>query len=489
MSRQRGSASLGQLITGLLVLPLSVLPFVGYATFTPEGRLVRDRAVVAVAPPSLPRLSSAQRAAVALRAPRYDGGVMALAYHGIGSGSDGDGRGGRFVISAQRFAEHLAVLKAAGMHVVTAADVAQAFTAHRPLPANAVMVSFDDGRADAMLFADHLLAQARMRATMFVITGAASRPGVYYASWDAIGSYARSGRWDIESHTADLHHEQKVSGGAELPALTSRAPRESLNTYAARVRADLGHASAAIERHVGHRPTAFAYPFGAYGAERTNDPAIREVLRKEVGRRYAVAFHQDDQGTIPLVTADQDRLGLRRLEVANWSGLQLLNRITAAAGGSVPDGADPLEPAFPDPTPAAGGAAEAGAASLPAGQTLPDPTLPRFSVNVPPVTLPSVVPLPPPLPLPSVVPIPPPVVTIPPLVVTIPPPAVTIPTVPPTTTTTVRPPTTTTTVRPTTTTTVPRTTTTVPPTTTTTVPPTCSPTGKGPKTCPHGGSR
>ncbi len=327
-SARSGSWSLHQLVTGLVALPLSLLPFVGYLSLTPEGRLVRDRALVAMWPPSLPTLTARQVSAASEAAPTYNGSVMALAYHGIGSASDAEGG---FVISPGRFAEHLATLKAAGMRSVTAAQVASAFTGGPALPEKAVMISFDDGRTDAMMFADPLLADAGMSATMFVITGAAEEPGIYYASWDKLEAYARSGRWDLQAHTAQLHREVDVAGGGSLPALTSVRPRESLAEYRARVRDDLGQASGAIARHTGRRPVAFAYPFGAYGADRTNHPGIRRVLKEEVKRRYSVAFHQDEQETIPLLTGDEDLLGLRRLEVQDWSGMELLKRIDSAS--------------------------------------------------------------------------------------------------------------------------------------------------------------
>jgi peptidoglycan/xylan/chitin deacetylase (PgdA/CDA1 family) len=318
----------GRFLAKWVALPLSALPFFAYGTMTPEGRLVRDRAVVSVAPPSLPKLSAREKATIAAVAPRYDGAVMTLAYHGIGSSSDGEGG---FVVSPKRFGEHLVALRAGGMNVVTASDLDRAFHGGPPLPANAVMLTFDDGRSDAMLFADPLLKQARMKATMFVITDAAERSGVYYAPWKRLKGYARSGRWDIQSHTASSHREHRAAGGAQLPALTSLERGESLAEYRDRIRADLAEAATEIEKNVGTRPVAFAYPFGAYGAERTNDPAIRDILREEVGRHYTLAFHQDDQEQIPLVTADADRLGLRRLEVEGWSGPLLLQHIADAA--------------------------------------------------------------------------------------------------------------------------------------------------------------
>ena len=333
MRHLRPRGQLGQVVIGLVALPLSALPFLAYGMLTPEGRLVRDRVHVALSPPRLPKLTESQQRAAAEAAPRYQGKVMALVYHGIGSGADGDSSGnGRFTVSPERFGEHLATLRAAGMHAVTAADVARAFGDGKPLPDNAVMISFDDGRTDAILWADPLLEQAGMKATMFVISEAAAKPGIYYAGWDRLRAAARSERWDIEAHTHDAHRLQTVNGGEPLPALTSLAPGESLDGYRRRVEHDLEENSAAILAHIGRRPVALAYPFGAYGADRTNDPGIRDVLREEVARRFVLAFHQDEQDSIPLVDPTQERISLRRLEVENVSGMALLGLINRAAG-------------------------------------------------------------------------------------------------------------------------------------------------------------
>jgi peptidoglycan/xylan/chitin deacetylase (PgdA/CDA1 family) len=436
-----------QLMVGFLALPLTALPFVAYANLTPEGRLVRDRAIVALAPPTLPTLSPRAVDAANAAAPRYEGAVMALAYHGIGSASDSEGG---FVVSAKRFGEHLATLRAAGMNTVTAADVAAAFTGGPALPPNAVMLSFDDGRADAMMFADPLLKQADMRATMFVISGAASEPGIYYASWDKIEGYSKSGRWDIQSHTAEAHREHAAAGAGSLPALTSLAKGESLEEYRVRVREDLREASDAIEKHTGRRPVAFAYPFGAYGADRNNDPAIMGVLREEVAREYHVAFQQDDQDTVPLLTAAEDQLLLRRVEVDNWTGLQLLQRINRAArpgpwNGVVPPSPEelalPIGPLLPAPVTTA----PSTAATRPPSAGAPAATNRRAPANSANPVLSNVT-VPP-------VPVPPANITPPAVVVTVPP--VTVPPLPVVTTTppTTKPQATTTTTRPATTTT------------------------------------
>ncbi len=324
MSVRSDRRSLRQLVVGLAALPVSVLPLAAYATWTPQGQHLADRITVQIDPPHLPQLSGEEVASIRAIAPRYRGTVLPLVYHGVGSATAAEGD---LAVSPERFAEHLAAMRAAGMHFVTASDVAAAFAGEAPLPDRAVLITFDDGRSDAVLFATPLLRQAGARATMFAITRAADADGSpYYASWDDLDPEV----WDVQSHTSDLHRAQDTPDGS-LPSLTSRAEGESRVEWSERVRADLDEADEAIEAETGRRPVAFAYPFGAYGADRTNDPVLRPLLAVELGRRYRLAFHQDDQETVAPVGPMSPALGVRRLEVGDWSGEELVARLASAA--------------------------------------------------------------------------------------------------------------------------------------------------------------
>lgn len=320
-------------VVGAVLLPLSALPFGVYATRTPEGRLLVDRATAAIAPPELPDLGPAERQRLDALAPRYEDGVAILVYHGIGSGASAEGSR---TVSPERFGEHLAALEAAGFRPVTMQEVAQAWTGGRPLPANAVAITFDDGRTDAMLFADPLLERAGWRATMYVITGQAEEgTSPYYADWDHLVAYHRTGRWDLQSHSRDQHRRRALPGG-DLPVLTSLGEGETLAAYRLRVRRDLDAAASAIEARTGAAPLTFAYPFGAHGADRTNDPALEGVLTEELRRRHALAVQQDGQDEARLATRCDDPLELRRLEVGDWTGVELVRRIAGAAGRTGP---------------------------------------------------------------------------------------------------------------------------------------------------------
>ena len=325
-----GQRTRRQAVTGLIMLPLTLLPFLAYFNMTQQGALVWERINVALSPPSIPELSSADRAWIRAHAPDYTDAVALLLYHGIGSGADGDGG---YSTSPEHFAEQLATLRAAGMHTVTAREVGAALAGRATLPPNAVMLSFDDGRTDAMMYADPLLRQAQMRATMFVITSAASDPGIYYVSWEGLRRYATNGRWDLESHSDASHFERYVDGRS-LPALTSIEDGETIEEYRQRVSRDLGAATDEIRAETGHRPVAFAYPFGAYGTGydgRTNDPRVGSILHDVVASDYEIAFDQDDQASWDLTTCGADPYHLHRLEVGDWSGRTLLSRIDRAA--------------------------------------------------------------------------------------------------------------------------------------------------------------
>lgn len=325
--RRRLTRPARQALVGLLALPLSILPFVAYAEFTPEGTLLYAKIHEAVAPPQLPHYDAATVAAMRARAPHWSGLAAVLVYHGIGASSPEQ----RFTISPERFTEQIATLKASGMNPVTAAQLAAARSGTGALPDNAVLITFDDGRTDAFLWADPVLEQASWVATMFVITSEAEQTGLYYESWDDIASLADTGRWDIESHTAAMHHEQDAAGGQVLPALTSLLPGESIASYQARINADLDTSMATVTDRVGTAPQALAYPFGAYGAERANDPRIRGLLAKAVGQRFTLGFEQDDQSSAPLAGCSGNPLRIRRLEVGDWSGPELVDQLAAMA--------------------------------------------------------------------------------------------------------------------------------------------------------------
>jgi peptidoglycan/xylan/chitin deacetylase (PgdA/CDA1 family) len=325
--RGRLSKPASQVVIGLLALPVSVLPFVAYAQFTPEGGLLAAKIHVAVAPPQLPEYAAAEEAEMRAEAPQWSGRVAVLVYHGMGATSAEQSG----TMTIEHFADQIGTLRASGMNPVTAADLAAARNGDAELPDNAVLITFDDGRTDAFLWADPVLEAADWKATMFLISAEAAKTSLYYEAWDEVAALAGTGRWDIQSHTNGMHYEHPAEGGQSLPALTSLRPGETLEGYEYRTSHDLDASVQSITAELGTAPVAIAYPFGAYGADRANDARLQAVLADEVGSRFTLGFQQDDQESVPLSGCSGDPLLIRRLEVGDWSGAQLMDRLAQMA--------------------------------------------------------------------------------------------------------------------------------------------------------------
>lgn len=344
---------LRQSLVGLLMLPLSLLPFYAYLTATAEGQLLWSKASVTIERPDLAPLDIDERRWVRANAPDYSGGAAVLVYHGVGdAGDDTDEQ----AMSAETFGRHLAALEEAGMTPITVSQLADACADGdgSELPDDAVAVTFDDGREESMLYADPLLEEAGWVASMFVITGAADEPGVFYASWDDLRTYAESGRWDLQGHTAQLHDVVETDDpDDQYPLLVNRVDGEDLAAWEDRVEADLDEADARLSTEAGvPKPAAFAYPFGAWGGDpRTLDDRIAPALHDLLEQRYELAFVQDDQDSVPLADCSGDPLRTRRLDVGDWGPRKLIHRLRAMAERTTssrpPLASDPHHPGVP----------------------------------------------------------------------------------------------------------------------------------------------
>jgi peptidoglycan/xylan/chitin deacetylase (PgdA/CDA1 family) len=317
-------------LIGLLMLPLTLVPIWWYLSHTSDGYLLYLKGRYQLLPPATPGLSPRDRAvAVADRRVRIHG-VPILVYHGVGPESfSTPGSDGRFTLPRGLFAAQMQSLRAAGYAAITPAQLAEYLSTGSAagLPAKPVLITFDDGRTDAMLQADRILQDTGMKATMFVIGATSSRGGFYYEQAGSLRSFASNGRWTLESHTFDLHH-LVATGGVPKGALVALGRGESLRRYRVRIGADLDREDAFLQS-LGSQPVAFAYPFSDYG--QWGSAALRRSLRDVLAPRYRLAFDQDEQSGWTFALPGDDPLHIHRLEVRNWSGPQLLHRLDAAA--------------------------------------------------------------------------------------------------------------------------------------------------------------
>ncbi len=193
---------------GLIMLPLSVVPIWAYMTKTDDGFLMYLRGRYAIVAPATPNLDPrTEYLASNLSGHRFRG-VPVLVYHGLGRTS-GELVDDRYIVSRTNFAEHMRALELAGYTAITTGILSRYLKTGslRDIPEKPILITFDDGRSDAMIQADPILKDTGMRATMFVIGEAAGGFSFYYESWKDLRSFARAGdRWELANHTYALHH-------------------------------------------------------------------------------------------------------------------------------------------------------------------------------------------------------------------------------------------------------------------------------------------
>jgi hypothetical protein len=281
-------------LMSLLLLPLSVIPFIGIVpTLThSHKRFQREHNMGPLGAPYV-SLSGAERARFTpLAAPLAQ--VPVLVWHGIVPARDG------YSTSQRAFARQLTLLKSLGYTAISTRQWAD-FRAGRTagLPARPILLTFDDGRLDSYRGADRVLQRLHMRAAMFVITGVIAKRSPYYLTWAELHRMQESGRWDIEPHANQGHVEVTVAADGKLAPyyaarrFTRSQGRETLQGWEARVSGDLFALRATFAAQ-GIEPHAFAVPFGDYGQRSANDPEIAGLLSALLTRQFGSFFIEAD---------------------------------------------------------------------------------------------------------------------------------------------------------------------------------------------------
>ncbi|WP_203183269.1 polysaccharide deacetylase family protein [Streptomyces pratensis] len=283
-------------LLGLLALTMVCAPFYGawrYAEFR--------RAVTAQEAPPGPGAGAPAPAAGPPAERRAEGAApVVLAYHDIGRDSRS-----RYTVTPEAFDAQLGALAKAGYRTLSSEEFI-AYLGGGPAPGpRSVFLTFDDGAHGLWVHADRILAKYRMRAAAFLITRAVGSHRPYYLSWDEIGRMARSGRWDFENHTHDLHRREAVdAAGKRSSALTGRlwlpgeGRRETAEEYRRRVESDLDRSIADITRHGLPAPRLFAYPFSESNGSASSLPTNR-VLRAALAERFVAALTNSSDRPLP----------------------------------------------------------------------------------------------------------------------------------------------------------------------------------------------
>ncbi|MDX6647613.1 MAG: hypothetical protein QOK40_3340 [Miltoncostaeaceae bacterium] len=329
--------------TGLIALPLSVLPFYLYGHYDRLGQLLALHMERTFSGPELATLGPAETAFFQRNTLGYRDGLVVLLFHGVMDGHSASGENPEdTTIATRRFGEDVQMLRAAGFNTVSVEQVDAWMHHGGSLPRNAVLMTFDDGRADAMLNAPPILSELGMGASVFLIGGGYPEAPVYYASPDLLRGLTHKG-WSIQAHAVQGHQSVAAGDGRRLPYMAARrwadGQLETLDAFRARIRAELIASRDAARSMSGRPAVAYAWPFGAYGADsRTNDPRIEAIDLEEARAVFPLVFTVDDQETLALVTRATDPSRIPRLRVdPDWTALEFWRRLQLLIAATAPE--------------------------------------------------------------------------------------------------------------------------------------------------------
>jgi peptidoglycan/xylan/chitin deacetylase (PgdA/CDA1 family) len=330
-------------IVGLIAVPLTALPFVAYAHYSQEGRLIALHVDRAFRGPAFAILDRADARYVAGHHLHYSNAVLVLNVHAVMDGGESKGDNPESsVLPVRLFASDMQMLRDAGYRTVTPEQITAWREGVLDLPHDALLITFDDGRTDTVLNAAPILRRVGMGATVFAIGDAWKRSPLYEASPEGLRSLQRQG-WSIEAHASVPHSSIAAGGGESLPYLSARRSvdgrLESLGQFRSRAATEYRNARQAAEKIANRPVVAFAWPFGAYGADtRTNDRRIAAINLDEARRVYSLGFNEDGQTTFGLLTRATDPMRIARFElVPTLSPRQLFERLELAIAASAPE--------------------------------------------------------------------------------------------------------------------------------------------------------
>ena len=230
-----------------------------------------------------------------------------------------------YAVDTAALVRQFAWLRGSGYTPVSLDEIVAARQGGKPLPAKAVLLTFDDAYLSFYTRVYPLLREFRFPALLGVVgkwidnpsggpvlySEKSTVPDASFLTWSQLREMADSGLVEIASHTYDLHHGMQANPQGNLqPAATARAydsvsgSSEGDASWRSRVRADLAKNASVIERETGHRPRAIVWPFGSY-----NDELVR--LAGELGMTIGLTL--EDGANTP----DVPLTALRRTLVAH----------------------------------------------------------------------------------------------------------------------------------------------------------------------------
>jgi len=200
------------------------------------------------------------------------GEFVTLCYHAI---PDRPKQGDIYSIPQRRFTEQIEYLKTHGYHPVSLNDIIQAHKGGKPLPANAVFLTFDDGYVSYYNFVVPLLAKYGYPSMLAVESSFIAKPPKdlpeKIMSWDQLRELSKNKLVALVSHTYDMHGAIQYNPSGNVAPVVSirgydpKAKRyETGAEYRARIERDFRQQNSIFQKELGYKSNVIVWPHGRY---------------------------------------------------------------------------------------------------------------------------------------------------------------------------------------------------------------------------------
>ena len=162
-----------------------------------------------------------------------------LMYHHVNSAPAASELNARLTVTDADFARQLAYLRCVGYYSITLSQLFDGIYGGAPLPEKPVILTFDDGYADAYTNAFPQLKWAGFGGSFAIVTGWAGQPG--YLNWEQMQEMATAG---MEMIAHSVNHPDLGKESDEI------------------VRDQLGRSRRDLEENLGQPVSFFVYPAG-----------------------------------------------------------------------------------------------------------------------------------------------------------------------------------------------------------------------------------
>ncbi len=203
-----------------------------------------------------------------------------------------------YVVSIDEFRSDMEYLKNEGWESITVAELIAWQEGKFAMPEKPMMITFDDGFASVVEYAEPILNEYGFKGVVAVIGSVCdeySKNGEYDPewsdlSWESARDMVNRGVLELQCHTWDLHTSKGAVGCAKRFS-------ESLGAYRWRLSTDLSKFIVACGMHDINWTYSIAYPFGSYDINTTN-------IVKDMG--FCAAFTCTEE--INYLTGDYEEL-------------------------------------------------------------------------------------------------------------------------------------------------------------------------------------